>query len=180
MHPAVVASGAVPQVAAVLLDAVDEALVVVVDDGGGAAQRAEVAGTELAGLAVEGLEDERGDVEVVEGGGANAGIDEVGGSVGVPVRDDVEAEGEHGVLGGGFVVVPFHRHELDEDGGRDERGLLLDELDLAVPQVEVTEDGLALPVGDGHQLLLDGEVEVFKHGIIVLRFFQVVPVVSLQ
>ena len=167
--------GEVLEVALVGLDAVDEALVVVVDGGGGSREGVEVAEEgvaavfEVAMLPVELTEEDGGDVEIGKGGGADIGVEDVGGGVGVPGCDDVEADGEVGILDVPSVGAPLEGLELDEDGGRLEGCFLLDELDLAVPEVAVLEQGLGvgLLVGDGEELLFEGEVEVLEHGCCV-------------
>ena len=81
--------GEVLEVALVGLDAVDEALVVVVDGGGGSREGVEVAEEgvaavfEVAMLPVELTEEDGGDVEIGKGGGADIGVEDVGGGVGV-------------------------------------------------------------------------------------------------
>ena len=167
LHPAVIPTAEILQVALVLLHAVHETLVVVVDDGAGAHQGVEVALGELCTLPVQLTKHDAGDVEVRQSHVATHAI-HVGRRIGVPGCDDVETDGDGGVLGERLVGAPLQWHELDEDGWGVERGLLLDELDLAVPEVEMPEQGLPLLVVDGHQLLLDGEVKLFQHGVFYL------------
>lgn len=97
LHPAVIPVAEILQVALVLLHAVHEALVVVVDDGAGADEGVEVGIGELGGLAMELAKHNTGDIEVCQGVIA-AHLGHVGGGVGIPWRDDVEADGDGGVL----------------------------------------------------------------------------------
>ena len=108
--------GKVLQTAAVFFYAVHEALMVVVGDGFDPREGVEVARAEAAVLAVELTEEHGGDVEVRQGRGPHLGVDDVGGGVGVPGCDDVEADGEVGILDVPSVGAPLEGLELDEDG----------------------------------------------------------------
>ncbi len=157
--------GKVLQTAAVFFYAVHEALMVVVGDGFDPREGVEAARTEAAVLAVELTEEHGGDVEVRQGRGPHLGVDDVGGGVGVPGRDDVEVHRKVGLLDVFAKLFPWDGHEFDEHGRGRELCLLLDELHLAVPEVAVLEEGLGfgLLVGDGEKLLLECEKEVFYH-----------------
>ena len=78
------------------------------------------------------------------------------GGEGVPFCDDVEAGDQVGVLDTVAEGAPLHREELHEDGRSEEGGLLLDELHLLVPEVEMFEERLAIRARDVLQAVLDG------------------------
>ena len=145
------AVGEILQVAGVLLDAVNKTLVVVVDYGSDAGHGVEVAyDIRISRVAVvfdgsvlplEIAEQDGGKVEIGQCRVADFAmlLGDIGGGVGIPGRDDVEAHGDVGFLNVLAELSPLEGHELGEDGRGLERGFLLDEFNLPVPQVEVLE-----------------------------------------
>ena len=143
----------------VLFDAVDVAFVVVVDDGFCSHQSV----GEGSAKALQGVYNDSRCVEVVEHLLADLLRGVLCGS-GVPLGNDVEADGEVGVLNLLSECSPLDGFKFDKERRCFKRGFLFNELDVLVPEVEVFEKDLPTPLSppEGGKVALAGDFDFLE------------------